>query len=142
MKVNTGNTPSITIGGITVSLDDSRYFLLYAGVLAGKYDSLASGSNVKYQVPAGKTLTLLAVKMNVTGPMSLTVGSSTAQVNNGTIPAGYALLHNTNYLLSSGASAPQQSEQLINLTVPQNLYVNIVSSGADYYGAVFLCKLT
>lgn len=94
----------ITVQGsssaFTMAVPSSSWFIISAGVTSGTgYDTFRKNGSA-YQVTSGKTMYCFAETMitNITGTSgsnNAEIGSSTASVNNSTVPAGYAAINIT-----------------------------------------------
>lgn len=135
--VQGGQVETIAMGGIT--LPSSRAFILTNVNGSGKYSTLLKNSS-QYQVPAGKTLKIWAIKGNTSNTVIdgiASIGTATATCSEATsAPAGF------NYLLTNFVpSCPNGNTQEFpySATIASGLYPTMKNVTSGVCWVALLC---
>lgn len=145
MQLVRGDSDTLSMAGITIKKTSST-FILNSSHTTNTYNTARSAS-LHYQVPVGKKLVVLAVQMiNLNANAGyVEVGSSTAAVTIGAVPAGYTLLTNSggdnNVGYVAGTAYSQNEWKLAGVEVAAGLYVTTRHAGSASLMVSLLCKL-
>ena len=133
---------TLTVGGRTITEAEvermytgtTGIILSAANITAGRGTSFRTGAGVDYQVPSGKTLKVLAMRMSSPGVAArATIGHSTAVVTIDSASPGTSPVYYGGSLYNAIGLSPTQSKEewSIYFTVAQNLWPFMYSSGGE-----------